>query len=204
MASTISSLVSFLVSSFVVISLSASVKVVLSRFSIAAQGFVDNVIPKVGEGLAFLLFFSKRLEFFRVFHFLFAFDDQERFVQYGSVDKESMVRFLHFDVEKTFGTGISSRVDVCFALQFFRNRLVHKSPSVKFVIKCSHSPKENPYSSCYGRNLQPSILKKQNFANFANNSKPRVATTLLAKVVMTEAIGCSANKRLQNRSFCQL
>ena len=55
-----------------------------------------------------------------------------------------------------------------------------------------------------GSKLKRKILKKQNFANFANNSKPRVATTLLAKVVMTEAIGCSANKRMQNSSFCQL
>ena len=55
-----------------------------------------------------------------------------------------------------------------------------------------------------GSNLQRKILKKRNSANFANNSKPRVATTLLAKVVMTEAIVCSTNNRLQNRLFCQL
>jgi len=46
-------------------------------------------------------------------------------------------------------------------------------------------------------------LKKHDFANFANNSKPRVATILLAKVVMTEALVCSAINRLQNRLFCQ-
>jgi hypothetical protein len=54
-----------------------------------------------------------------------------------------------------------------------------------------------------GSNLQRKILEKRCVANFANNSKPRVATTLLAKVVMTEAIGCSAINRLQILLFCQ-
>ena len=34
--------------------------------------------------------------------------------------------------EQVLESGIGSRVDVCFAFQFFRNRLIHKSPSVKF------------------------------------------------------------------------
>ena len=55
----------------------------------------------------------------------------------------------------------------------------------------------------YNGNLQREILKKQNFANFANNSKPRVATTLLAKVAMTEAIVCSTSNRYQIYLFCQ-